>query len=1093
VGDEVWKFLMDRELAKVKQYQPGLDEETEEELLRQQGLEGFLMNTCRAIDWDAPWDEIKRQLGIPRNRFKDRPPLCAKEPFRVLSDIAERTGRPAAFGMDFMHGSSGLSAWAYTDMGLKLETYRSKPDGTFKGEEPYPNLFEFVRFFVRLLKKMRIPGVARDEDGDRTIPFTDKGSMFQGDIMEAVVASYKHIKTEAKKPRAKRKKLIFLGEVKFDAKAFEDHLKRVGERYGVEVECAMTPVGFGYIKDAMERVNTAIINGKREVVLFEGRPSPVTRNGRPAPIVLNLENAEPVVLGAELSGHQMDKFWFAEDELTLIGLLSAWVEEIQEARDNAANASETDPLESDPESLWNKLNDMVASFPETSPSPELRLGSEDEFDEENKGQVSAIFETIRQKAGPEALARVREFTGTTNLSPTQIAQDAAKCKEIIVQGTREMFLKEMGDRFGLEQVRGSKKIAGNNCFVFRSKTPVKIELGGSFVTFDNVEIYMSRIDGMHIHFKSGDQWASFVVRKSNTQPEIISRVVGATPEMRDAVTVFMLSFFEQFQGTYLARDAWIREELFSKIAYSKLNNATRERVDASVPDVVARVKEAVETGRLSVGLSLENLEKFVFLKDHEKKAELERLQEIAREWEADGVVPEERDIASLVHAFVGDTLSDDIRGAVRVEYESSIRGAVAGFGSEELYRRLDSHIATYVNIRVRDELVRLASSLGRVTEDMRPEGTVGRYGATAGATAPTPAAETMSAPLRATRSDENRRDVVITETGRTHDRVTLVTEETVYLQGFEDRGMVELYLENGGPVEVVNTTGQAIATLATTSPTSVSSNYPIGVRSSAASEVRVTYTNTDEERIVASALEATREYAEEGVIQRRIQESGKEGIQIILTQDLARALYRRGGPRATGRPQNEEKAIEDFLRRFLSVDVEITIVPGWSPAALEGRVNTDKYIPVAWTTEAEVNEMLDHNMTEELTSLSRFAQLPPISDNLISTLMTELPGQGCFFVREFEALSVMIACTNEEDLVGPEAHAEKLAAALNTMTSYDVSAGDLSRFLPIKDATLPVAVEKQANVVQIILNNVPAQPFNWKSDIERRRAVLWSV
>ena len=144
----------------------------------------------------------------------------------------------------------------------------------------------------------------------------------------------------------------------------------------------LTPVGFGYIKDAMEQIMTAILKGQEEVVLFGGRPAPREVGGRTAPIVLDIRNTHPVILGAELSGHQMDKFWFAEDELTAINLLKTWIEAIQ-----AKLRADSGLIDRDPEGLYRTLDELIARVPVVAASPELRLGSEDEF---TPAQVTAI-------------------------------------------------------------------------------------------------------------------------------------------------------------------------------------------------------------------------------------------------------------------------------------------------------------------------------------------------------------------------------------------------------------------------------------------------------------------------------------------------------------------------------------------------------------------------------------------------------------------------------------------------------------------------------------------------------------------------------
>jgi len=716
LGEDVWEYLMNRALAEEKPVVSGLSPSEQENRLREAGLDKLLLKTLREINWDAEWNAIHRQLGLPEGQFTTRPALCAKRPFEILERIAQATGREYAFAFDFMHGSAALSQDSYGDLGLRsrLLAIRANPNGTFEGGEPYPNLFEFTRYTVAELIARRIAGIARDEDGDRTILYTQNGKMIQGDVMMSVVAENR-MREEARKPQEARKKLLFMGEVKFSS-VLASHIKAVQQELAaagtpVEAEVMLTPVGFGYIKDAMEQVMTAILRGEKRVMLFAGRPSPRVVEGKSVPIELDITNAHPVILGAELSGHQMDKFWFAEDELTAINLLKAWIEAIQSKLREEPNL-----LETNPEALYNTLDELISRVPVVAASPELRLGSEDEFSEE---QAAAIL----AKAGPAAAKVV--FSEKPVPPASEVAKNPMVCKELIVQGTRENFLTYMRDNFGLTEMPGETKvIAGDNCFVYKSEKPVTIDLRGSFQTLHNVKIYINRIDGMLVYFESDEGWGSFVIRKSNTQPEIISRIEGATPAMRDTIGVFMLSFFEQFQGTYLTRDVYVNSEVLPQMAYEKLSANLRTQVDTKIIGRLNTISELIAAKRLSSSIIAENLRASIHFKSgNEMREEHERLMGIAKALEERGVMPEETDLRAIIEGVLGAGLSTGIEQEVTHEYTSRIAGQVHGFGSERLYENMPQLIGRYLNIRVRDLLMKRqvrAAQTAAPTEEAAP-------------------------------------------------------------------------------------------------------------------------------------------------------------------------------------------------------------------------------------------------------------------------------------------------------------------------------------------------------------------------------------
>jgi phosphomannomutase len=86
-----------------------------------------------------------------------------------------------------------------------------------------------------------------------------------------------------------------MGEVKFSRIA-EEFIVREGGTYIV------TPTGFAFIKEGIKKIYEAIKNGKKSISLF-GRE-------------VDLRDRQPVVLAAELSGHQMsghEENWIFDD------------------------------------------------------------------------------------------------------------------------------------------------------------------------------------------------------------------------------------------------------------------------------------------------------------------------------------------------------------------------------------------------------------------------------------------------------------------------------------------------------------------------------------------------------------------------------------------------------------------------------------------------------------------------------------------------------------------------------------------------------------------------------------------------------------
>ena len=235
---------------------------------------------------EQSWKEIRDVLGLPA-RFV-QPDTAVQHPLNGLKVV-----------IDFGNGSSWRTAEVYSNLGAEVISLNGDPDGAFPGHTPDPIKAKYRGELEAAVKaatincEKEVVGIGHDEDGDRVIYVRSDGKVVEGDRSLAIQA--KAIIEEYKKT-GKEGKPRFMGEVKFS---------RIAEEFVTENggEYIMSPTGFAFIKDGTRGVYRAISDGLPEANLFGNK------------IDLR-QNREPVVLAAELSGHQMsghEENWIFDD------------------------------------------------------------------------------------------------------------------------------------------------------------------------------------------------------------------------------------------------------------------------------------------------------------------------------------------------------------------------------------------------------------------------------------------------------------------------------------------------------------------------------------------------------------------------------------------------------------------------------------------------------------------------------------------------------------------------------------------------------------------------------------------------------------
>jgi len=263
-------------------------------------------------------------------------------------------------------------------------------------------------------------------------------------------------------------------------------------------------------------------------------------------------------------------------------------------------------------------------------------------------------------------------------------------------------------------------------------------------------------------------------------------------------------------------------------------------------------------------------------------------------------------------------------------------------------------------------------------------------------------------------------------------------------------------------------------------------NYVIVRAVEGRATVRLEYPVQSEERPVFTALEAVR--ANSDVIRATLEREGKKGIQILATSDLVQALYRAGVPSTPGHKQNEIKVLESFLSQYLKMDVMITMGDQWEE--LVGRVNPD-YLPVAWMTNTQMKTLQDTNRAV-LNNILKTLRVVPISQERIIDKLK--PGQGWFYVRELEALSLLLACTTHEDIAGNTNIARDLGMVVNTMIDDERQLRNVTDLKPLLPVTKDDEIgNRLGDLINRLLITRPIKPFDPTSELHSRRQLLWSV
>jgi len=257
---------------------------------RDRGLKA-LLDTIRLLDFPEDlnktnWQRIRNALGLPAEF--NQPDTAIKHPLRGLKVV-----------IDFGNGSTWRTKGVYSDLGAEVVALNETPDGSFPAHIPDPIKAKYRRQLEEAVMKeaadcsKEVVGIGHDEDGDRVIYVRSDGRVVEGDRTLAI-----QVKAAVQEHRAKGHSgaLRFMGEVKFSRIA-EEFIASQGSEY------IMSPTGFAFIKDGVKRLFRALQDGVEQIDIF-GRK-------------INLrDNREPIMLAAELSGHQMsghEENWIFDD------------------------------------------------------------------------------------------------------------------------------------------------------------------------------------------------------------------------------------------------------------------------------------------------------------------------------------------------------------------------------------------------------------------------------------------------------------------------------------------------------------------------------------------------------------------------------------------------------------------------------------------------------------------------------------------------------------------------------------------------------------------------------------------------------------
>ncbi len=258
-------------------------------LLKKQGSLRNLIDAVSALDFpekrDAKkWEEIKKQLKLPEGFAQ--PQTAIAHPLKKLKLL-----------IDFGNGSCWRTKNIFTDLGASVIALNETPDGSFPAHVPDPIKEKYRKQLENAVKETKggkeIVGMGFDEDGDRVIYVRSDGKVVEGDRTLAIQA--KSVIEEHRKA-GKAGTPRFIGEVKFSRVAEEFITERGGE-------FIMSPTGFAFIKEAAKKIDRAISAGDDHADVFGKK-------------IDTAKNKSPVILAAELSGHQMSGYgenWMFDD------------------------------------------------------------------------------------------------------------------------------------------------------------------------------------------------------------------------------------------------------------------------------------------------------------------------------------------------------------------------------------------------------------------------------------------------------------------------------------------------------------------------------------------------------------------------------------------------------------------------------------------------------------------------------------------------------------------------------------------------------------------------------------------------------------
>ena len=321
---------------------------------KEKGLKA-LLDALSDIEFPAKpnervWKNIRSKLGIPAQY--SQPSTAIKHPLHGLRVV-----------IDFGNGSAWRTGEIFTNLGAEIVSLNGDPDGSFPSHMPDPikakyrkQLEDAVRNEANVSDK-EIVGVGYDEDADRVIYVRSDGQVVEGDRTlaiqaKAIIEDYKSTGGKGK-PR-------FMGEVKFS---------RIAEEFVTENggEYIMSPTGFAFIKEGAKMLCRNIREGLPEAIVFGNK------------IDLR-DNKEPIVLAAELSGHQMaghEENWIFDDAaLATTKLLSIIANGMKNGK------------------TFIELDKEVPRYPAT---PELNIRLQTNVISEKEEIVSKVVETFHNK------------------------------------------------------------------------------------------------------------------------------------------------------------------------------------------------------------------------------------------------------------------------------------------------------------------------------------------------------------------------------------------------------------------------------------------------------------------------------------------------------------------------------------------------------------------------------------------------------------------------------------------------------------------------------------------------------------------------